>query len=216
MATHRDLEGSDYICSSNETQSVFIGEKHLRITKKRSLKWEGSFESLQSFFDSFLNTEAKWSTPRGGCKQYEADNGLEIRWYSSSKSLCFSGPISENIKLQLINLVPKEQITNGIEGEILGDILGDQGLNNVDETSVMTDDEHSDAENDKHCNAGRIQHSSVSLEKIAENFKLLEDRVNTKVNELSNQIDKLKSDSVCKHDLSQEYMQNMVEAQYRE
>ena len=83
--------------------------------KKGSLKWEGSFESLQSLFDLFLNLETKWSTPRGGCRQYVADNGLEIRWYSSSKSLCFNGPDSENLKLQIINFIPKD----GVEGEYL-------------------------------------------------------------------------------------------------
>ena len=50
-----------------------------------------------------------------------------------------------------------------------------------------------------------------SLEKIAVNFKLLEDRMNARVNELSHEINKLKSKSVCNHDLSHEYMQNMLE-----
>ena len=181
------------------------------ITKKGSLKWEESFESLQSFFDLFLNLQTKWSTPRGGCKQYVADNGLEIRWYSSSKSLCFNGPNSENLKLQLINLIPKEQTIDGVEGEILGEILGDQTLNNEDETTNITDDEHSDVDNDKDLNAVNVEHSCVSLEKIAVNFKLLEDRMNAKVNELSHEINKLKSKSVCDHDLSHEYMQNMLE-----
>ena len=131
MALHSESESSDNFCSSNENQSVFKAEKYLHITKKGSLKWEGSFESLQSFFDLFLNLQTKWSTPRGGCKQYVADNGLEIRWYSSSKSLCFNGPNSENLKLQLINLIPKEQTIDGVEGEILGEILGDQTLNNL-------------------------------------------------------------------------------------
>ena len=117
MATHRDLDGSDYTRSSNETQRVLISEKYLRITKKRSLKWERSFESLQSFFDSFINKSFLNNPMRGGCKQYEPDNSLEIRRYSSSKSLCFSGPARENIKLQLINLVPKEKIVNGTVGE---------------------------------------------------------------------------------------------------
>ena len=91
MALHSESESSDNFCSSNENQSVFKAEKYPHITKKGSLKWEGSFESIQSFFDLFLNLQTKWSTPRVGCKQYVADNGLEIRWYSSSKSLCFNG-----------------------------------------------------------------------------------------------------------------------------
>ena len=203
--------GTDNFCSSNENQSVFKGEKYLHITKKGSLKWEGSFKSLQSFFDLFLNLQTKWSTPRGACKQYVADNGLEIRWYSSSKSLCFNGPNSENLKLQLINLIPKEQTIDGVKGEILGEILGDQTLNNEDETTNITDDEHSDVDNDKDLNAVNAEHSGVSLEKIAVNFKLLEDRMNAKFNELSHEINKLKPKSVCDHDLSHEYMQNMLE-----
>ena len=87
--------------------------------------------------------------PRGGCKQYVADNGLEICWYSSSKSLCFNGPNSENLKLQL----------DGIKGEIPGEILGDQTLNNEDETTNITDDEHSDVDKDKDLNAVNVEHS---------------------------------------------------------
>ena len=159
MALHSESESSEKFCSSSENQSVFKGEKYLQITKKGSLKWEGSFELLQSFFDLFLNLQTKWSTPLGGCKQYVADNGLEIRWYSSSKSLnCFNGPNSENLKLQLINLIPKEQTTDGVEGEILGEILGDQTLSNEDETTNITDDEHSDVDNDKDVN---VEHSGV-------------------------------------------------------
>ena len=130
------------------------------------LKWEGSFESL-----------------KGGCKQYVADNGLEIRWYSSSKSLCFNGPNSENLKLQLINLIPKEQTIDGVEGEILP-------LNNEDEPTNITEDEHSDVDNDKDLNADSVEHSG-------ELFSM-----NAKVNELSHKISKLKSKSVCNHDLS--------------
>ena len=109
-------------------------------------------------------------------------------------------------------MIPKEQTIDGVEGEILGEILGDQTLNNEDETTNITDDEHSDVDNDKDLNAVNVEHSGVSLEKIAVNFKLLEDRMNAKVNELSHEINKLKSKSVCDHDLSHdEYMQNMLE-----
>ena len=138
-----DINGlAAHFCSSHENQSVFKAEKYLHITKKGSLKWEGSFESLQSFFDLFLNLQTKWLMPQGGCKQYVADNGQEIHWYSSLKSLCFNGPNSENLKLQLINVISKEQTIDGVEGEILGEILGNQTLNNEDETTNITDDEH--------------------------------------------------------------------------
>jgi hypothetical protein len=103
--------------------------------------------------------------------------------------------------------VPKQQsIIDGVEGEI----SVDQTLDYDDETTNTTDDEHSNADNDKHSNVENVEQSSLSLEKIAENFKLLENRVNAKVLELSSKIDKLKSNSVCNNDLSQEYMQNMV------
>ena len=70
-------------------------------SKKGSLKWEGSLESLQSFLDSLLNTDTKWSTPRGGCKQYEIETQVEIRWYASRKSICISRPASESLKAKL-------------------------------------------------------------------------------------------------------------------
>ena len=99
-------------------------------------------------------------------------------------------------------MIPKEQTTDGVEGEILGEILGDQILNNEDETTNITDDEHSDVDRDKDLNAVNVEHSCVSLEKIAVNFKLLEDRMNAKINELSHEINKLKSKSACDNDLS--------------
>ena len=103
-------------------------------------------------------------------------------------------------------MIPKEQTIDGVEGEILGEMLGDQTLNNEDEITNITDDEHSDVDNDKDLNAVNVEHSGVSLEKIAVNFKFLEDRMNAKINELSHEINKLKSKSVCDHDLSHEYV----------
>ena len=110
-----------------------------------------------------------------------------------------------------MSLNPKEQTIDGVEGEILGEILGDQTSNNEDETTNITDDEHSDVDKDEDLNAVNVEDSGVSLEKIAVNFKLLEDRMNAKINELSHEINKLKSKSVCDNDLCHEYMQNMLE-----
>ena len=106
---------------------------------------------------------------------------------------------------------PKEQTIDGVEGEILGEILGDQTSNNEDETTNITDDERSDVDKDEDLNAVNVEHSGVSLEKMAVNFKLLEDRMNAKINELSHEINKLKSKSVRDNDLCHEYMQNMLE-----
>ena len=97
-------------------------------------------------------------------------------------------------------MIPEEQTIDGVEGEILGEILGDQILNNEDKTTNMTDDEHSDVDKDEDLNAVNVEHSGISLEKIAVNFKLLEDRMNAKTNELSHEINKLKSKSVCDND----------------
>ena len=72
---------------------------------------------------------------------------------------------SENLKLKLIDLVPKQQ-------QIIdeGEISVDQTLDYDDETTNTTDDEHSNADNDKHSNVENVEHSSVSLEKIPKNF----------------------------------------------
>ena len=59
--------------------------------------------------------------------------------------------------MQLINLIPKEQTIGGVEDEILGEILGDQTLSNEDETTNITDDDHSDVDNDKHLNADSVR-----------------------------------------------------------
>ena len=72
----------------------------------------------------------------------------------------------------------------------MGEILGDQ-TNNEDETINITYEEHSDVDKDKDLNAVNVEHSGVSLEKIAVNFKFLVDRMNAKVNEISHEINKI-------------------------
>ena len=60
-------------------------ENLLKVNERGVLKRESDLPELKSFLDLFLKTDAKWSTPRGYFKQYQTENGLDIRWYSTSK-----------------------------------------------------------------------------------------------------------------------------------
>ena len=83
-------------------------QKRSVLTKRGSLKWEGSFESLKKLFDTVLKTETKWTTPAGGCKQYE-NSALYIRWYTINKTLTIKGLESQNLKSKLMTFAVRNQ-----------------------------------------------------------------------------------------------------------
>ena len=83
-------------------------QKRPVLTKRGSFKWEGSFESLKKLFDTVLKTETKWTTPGGGCKQYE-NNALHIRWYTINKTLTIKGLESQNLKSKLMTSAVRNQ-----------------------------------------------------------------------------------------------------------
>ena len=82
-------------------------QKHSVLTKRDSF-WESSFESLKKLFDTVLETETKWTTPGGGCKQYE-NNALHIRWHTTNKILTIEGLESQNLKSKLMTLAVRNQ-----------------------------------------------------------------------------------------------------------
>ena len=80
--------------------------------------------------DSFLRTDTRWTTPRGNYKQYQTENGLDIRWYSTSKSLCIDGPAGESLKTQLIILV------NNIQHESCSPVVACAETSNFETTQI--------------------------------------------------------------------------------
>ena len=86
------MAGVDNDCSDNfllptQYYDTFDIANLLKVTEKGVIKWEGRFEVLKSFLDSLLRTDTRWTTPRGNCKQYQTENGLDIRWYLTSKTM---------------------------------------------------------------------------------------------------------------------------------
>lgn len=189
---HEDC--SDDFSSLTELQETFDIENLLHITEKGVLKWEGSFEVLKRFFDSFLKTDTKWSTPRGNCKQHQSENGLDIRWYSTTNSLCIDGPAGESLKTQLNILVRNfEQKSDNGDGEI-----------SVESSSVSIS-------NHAHPNIEGCDHLSASPQDIVEIVKQLEHRMNEKMGELSKEIEQIKLINSCKADMSQVGVDSIVQ-----
>ena len=180
-----------------EEQNTFDIENLLKLTEKRVLKWEGNFHELKSFLDSFLKTDTKWSTPRGNCKQYQTDNGLDIRWYSTSKSLCIDGPAGESLKTQLTTLVNNIEREFPSTSEIAGESSNFQTLSRINSGIQGCDP------------------SYVSLDKIAEIFRKLEDRMNERIEELKHEIQEIKLKSSCNTgdntDMSQGSIHNLIQ-----
>lgn len=179
-----------------ENQYTFDVRNLLKVNEKGVLKWEGNFEELKSFLDSFLKTNTKWSSPRGNCKQYQAENGLDIRWYLTSKSLCIDGPAGDSLKTQLTILV------NNIEQESVSIPEA------TDEPSSFQMLNH--ANNIHDCDA-----SNVSLQKITEIIRRLEERMNERMAELSHEIKEIKLDSLHSTrgdtDISQDSIRNVIQ-----
>ena len=101
MASVERVESSSNESQFNrQIQAYLEFAKYLFVTGKGFFKWEGDFESLKQFFDEFLNEETKWLVPCGGCKQFK-NAAVDIRWYSTSKSLIIKGPECDDLKTRL-------------------------------------------------------------------------------------------------------------------
>ena len=51
-------------------------EKGIVLTEKGNLKWFGLFEELRDIISELKMPSGKWSTPRGGSKQYDGEDIL--------------------------------------------------------------------------------------------------------------------------------------------
>ena len=191
------MAGVDNDCSDNfllptQYYDTFDIANLLKVTEKGVLKWEGCFEVLKSFLDSFLRTDTRWTTPRGNCKQYQTENGLYIRWYSTSKSLCIDGPAGESLKTQLIILVDNIQHESCNPVEACAETSNFETTNNTDSSAESSD------------------HSKISLEAIAESLRKLEDRMDKKMGEMSYEIEKIKLNSSHGEDMTHGSIHNII------
>ena len=191
------MAGVDNDCSDNfllptQYYDTFDIANLLKVTEKGVLKWEGCFEVLKSFLDSFLRTDTRWTTPRGNCKQYQTENGLYIRWYSTSKSLCIDGPAGESLKTQLIILVDNIQHESCSPVEACAETSNFETTNNTDSSAESSD------------------HSKISLEAIAESLRKLEDRMDKKMGEMSYEIEKIKQNSSHGEDMTHGSIHNII------
>ena len=88
--------------------------KYLTVNDKCKLKWIGPFDCLRMLMKELTNSESKWSSPGGHCKQLDI-NDLVVRWYSDTNSLTLKGKLSENFITELRNIASKEVAEDGID-----------------------------------------------------------------------------------------------------
>ena len=92
---------------------------HIELTDKGKIKWNGPYEMLQKLMVKLTGEDVSWSTPGGDCKMLKL-NEVEMRWYTSNKSLTISGIKKEDLKSQLrvlTTLVKKEEASGYCLGE---------------------------------------------------------------------------------------------------
>ena len=112
-------EISDVVNDSNEENSDSLVATHIELTDKGKIKWNGPYEMLQKLMVKLTGEDALWSTPGGDCKMLKL-NEVEVRWYTSNKSLTINGIKKEDLKSQLRVLASLVK-----EGEVSGDCLGE-------------------------------------------------------------------------------------------
>ena len=154
--------------------------------KNPALNWGEHY--LQLWLDKF--TGLKFTG-------YQTDNGLDIRWYSTPKSLCIDGPAVESLKTQLTILVNNIKREFPSTSEIAGESSNFQTLSRINSDIQGCDP------------------SYVSLDKIAEIVRKLEDRMNERIEELSHEIQEIKLKSSCNTgdntDMSQGSIHNLIQ-----
>ena len=173
--------------------------KHLIVTSRGSLKWEGTFESLKRLIDSILEVETKWSMPGGGCKQYVAGDDIDIRWYMSSKSLTIKGVGSDPLKSKMISLAAGNQ-----EQDIIK-------VNEVDDDDIMSS-LTTPTDRTELINLSDTLNTSNILPFIdmVKKLKLLEGRFEEEINEMKIEVNKLKSHERLSGELSREFVDNLI------
>ena len=176
--------------SSNESQfncqiqaySEFA--KYLFVTGKGSFKWEGDFESLKQFLEEILNEETKWFVPCGGCKQFK-NAAVDIRWYSTSKSLIIKGLECDDLKTRLRILA--SETNEEQSGEDDANLNKFVNINNTDSTmqsNVLCD----------------------NCSDLAKRVDLLEERMNENLSGISKTLNGLRAKEDLKMEFSREYI----------
>ena len=108
--------------TSNRSNILDIAVKHLTVSEKGKIKWNGPFEVLKSLMKELTKSEANWTSSGGYCKLLQV-NDVTIRWYSDSKSLTLNGSSSEGIKSQIRNIasqVHPEAVTSNNNCSVAG------------------------------------------------------------------------------------------------
>ena len=126
-------EISDVVNDLNEENSDCLVATHIELTDKGKIKWNGPYEMLQKLMVKLTGEDVLWSTPGGDCKMLKL-NEVEVRWYTSNKSLTINGIKKEDLKSQLRVLATLVK-----EGEASGDCLGESQSIGSSNTETLID-----------------------------------------------------------------------------
>ena len=83
-------EISDVVNDLNKENSDCLVATHIELTDKGKIQWNGPYEMLQKLMVKLTGEDVLWSTPGGDCKMLKL-NEVEVRWYTSNKSLTING-----------------------------------------------------------------------------------------------------------------------------
>lgn len=163
--------------------------KNLIITEKGKLRWEGSFENLESLMNELLEKQVKWSSPGGYCKLLETE-GFEMRWYSNNYSLTIKGETSEEMKSQLrvmAKLVDKETEASDVLFEENDSESGDNASNGMIKNNPTS-------------------HEAANYDKVLDSIRNLEQRFTNEINDLLQEIRQPKTTEVHSTDEYRDFL----------
>ena len=128
--------------------------------------------------------------PGGGCKQYK-DATIDIRWYSTNKSLTIKGLECDDLKTRL----------RALASEIYEEQSSEDDVNSIELVNISDTDSISTILPNVLCD---------KCSELAERVEVLEERMNKNLSELSKSINSLKAKEELETELSREYVDFIV------
>ena len=179
---------------------------NLCLNNKGKILWTGSFEELQVFVEETLNlTGDNWTSPGGDAKLFQ-NQATAIKWYGNSKTITVSKDSTGTIKEQLMTLASISQN------------LADQNTRITFDDST---DGHTVNETEKEClnptgkfvNSSEVNSSELSeadaFAQILERILTIEEKLNTKIDDVAMQVCKLKEAEDLHEKISHNYITNI-------
>ena len=176
---------------SNESvileQSAQIKLKDLTISAKGKFKWSGNFQGLQEMINQQLGLQTKWSTPGGDAKKFENDK-LVIRWYPESSSLTIKGTDSSTLKGKLAIIANEDLEKTDLEMNCEHEAFTDNEIKHGDDEITKAGQLQPNGEN-----SVEMQDEADENDEIKKYIQQLENKMEAKFKELSNDMRSLKT-----------------------